>query len=65
MKLENLMTFDQAVKAHPEKLTKNRLKHMMRNRKQNGLEDAFYIVAGQGLVDIPALEKGIAKRNAD
>ena len=65
MKLDDLKTIPQMVESNPDLFTENKLKHMARMRDRNGLEKAFYIIANKIFVDPPALEKGIAKRNAD
>ena len=64
MKLDDLETIEQMVEKNPDLWTENKLKHLARNRKYNGLEKAFFIIAGKIHVDVPALEKGITERNA-
>lgn len=64
MKLDNLKTFDQLVESNPEVFSVNKLKWLARNRDRNGLDKAFILIAGKFHVDVPALEKGIAERNA-
>jgi len=64
MKLDNLKTISELVEMYPNLYTENRLKHMIRMREHNGLSEAVYIIAGKAHIDVPALEKAIAERNA-
>lgn len=64
MKLENLKTIEQMVEQYPDQFTENKLKWLARNRKYNGLDKAFYLIAGKFHIDVPALEKGISEQNA-